>query len=234
MNLFRSLMILFLVIITLSVKADESLHDSFSILNNDKVNIYDALISILKKRDPDHANDMQLVINDFNKTHVYCKQPNIILSPDSPMWGYINAYVICDHNRQLIQFNLHVYGKYLIASKYIAPGKKISLDDIRIVEGELDTLSSNICLNTKQVLNQVAIRNIQPNEPILHSMLHKPWLIRMYQRVSILATGNGFIVRSEGKALNNAFSNDTINVSMDNGTIVTGRVNPNGEILVSY
>ncbi|CAL4322679.1 Flagella basal body P-ring formation protein FlgA [Buchnera aphidicola (Eriosoma grossulariae)] len=195
--------------------------------------IHQKLLSLLKKRDPVHSDNFKIIIKNIQDIKITCDHPKIILSPHSPMWGRINAIITCNKHRQSIQFDLQMYGKYFIAKQYLIFGKNISLDDLTIVTGRLDTLSSNICLNINEIINNVTSRNIQKNEPIVFSMFHKPWLVKIYQRVAILIKGCGFTIMSEGKALSNAFYNDKINIALDNGKIIAGVVNANGKIIIS-
>jgi flagella basal body P-ring formation protein FlgA len=49
----------------------------------------------------------------------------------------------------------------------------------------------------------------------------------------VVASGNGFNASSEGRALNNASAAQMVRVRMGNGQVVSGRVDADGNILIS-
>ncbi|CAL4322800.1 Flagella basal body P-ring formation protein FlgA [Buchnera aphidicola (Eriosoma lanigerum)] len=226
-NIFN-IIIFFLTCFISSVNSAELLDKNMG----SNFNISNALMKLLQKRDPIHSHNMKINIKNLNNIKIICNKPDIVLMSNAPKWGKMHAVIICKNFSQLIQFNLFVYGKYLVSAKHINFGATISFNDIKVIEGQLDQISENVCLNTKQVINNIAMRHIQPNEPILIEMIHKPWLVKLHQRISVIIKGNGFIVMSEGKALSNALMNDTIDVVMDNGKIITGIVGAHGEVVI--
>ncbi|GAB7259890.1 hypothetical protein DaDZ19_15570 [Dickeya ananatis] len=58
-------------------------------------------------------------------------------------------------------------------------------------------------------------------------------MIRAGQNVQILAQGDGFSVRSEGKAMNNAASGQQARARTASGQVVSGIASGDGIILIS-
>ncbi len=57
-------------------------------------------------------------------------------------------------------------------------------------------------------------------------------IYRLGQSVQVSARGEGFAIQNTGKALNNAAVNDALQVRMDSGQIVNGRLMADGSVQV--
>ena len=64
-------------------------------------------------------------------------------------------------------------------------------------------------------------------------MMRQPWRVKAGQSVMVIASGQGFNASGEGKALNNAILAQSVRVRMGNGQVVSGKVDADGNILIS-
>ena len=79
----------------------------------------------------------------------------------------------------------------------------------------------------------MSLRDLAPGQAIQLNMLRQAWRIKAGQRVQVVANGEGFSVNAEGKALNNAAIAQNARVRMLSGQIVSGIVDPDGNILIN-
>jgi flagella basal body P-ring formation protein FlgA len=64
-------------------------------------------------------------------------------------------------------------------------------------------------------------------------MLRQSWRVKAGQRVMVVASGDGFSVNGEGQALKNAAVAQNARVRMASGQVVSGTVDPDGNILIN-
>ena len=90
-----------------------------------------------------------------------------------------------------------------------------------------------LIFNPDRIIGQTLTRAVTAGQPVRSNQLRQQWRLRAGQQVEIVATGEGFSVRSQGKALSNAAVNDTLKVQTRSGQTVSGRVNAEGQIELS-
>ena len=162
-----------------------------------------------------------------------CTQPVFSLPGNSRMWGLLSVAASCDNNRRYLQVEVQVSGSYVVATRQIARGSTISAADLRMENGRLDLLPARTLFDSHQVMNAIALRDIIPDQPVTEMMMRQPWLVKSGQPVTVVTSGPGFSVRSEGRAMNNAAVAQTARVRMGSGQIVSGKVSAEGNILIS-
>jgi flagella basal body P-ring formation protein FlgA len=191
------------------------------------------LTQFFKARDPQHAAGMTVVIRTPQAQWPTCDVPELQLPGNSRQWGNISIAANCDQNRRFLQVQVQVTGQYLVASRQVARGSNLSADDVRLETGRLDELPARALMDNSGVLDAVALRDIPPGQAVTASMVRQPWRVKAGQNVMVVASGNGFNASSEGRALNNASAAQMVRVRMGNGQVVSGRVDADGNILIS-
>nr|MBA2816699.1 Flagella basal body P-ring formation protein FlgAprecursor [Candidatus Pantoea persica] len=130
----------------------------------------------------------------------------------------------CGDTRRFLQ--VQVTGHYLVAKRLLARGATVSADDFRLQSGRLDTLPARARYHVELVADAVVLCDIPPGQPVTLSMVRQPWRVKAGQNVMVIASG-------EGKALNNATHAQSVRVRMGNGQVVSGKVDADGNILIS-
>lgn len=162
-----------------------------------------------------------------------CDTPQLVLSPTGRRWGNISVSVRCGETRRFLQVQVQAFGPYLVATRGIEAGSKLTAADLRLKNGRLDTLPPRTLTQIRQALGAISLRNISPGQPLNLAMLRRDWVIKAGQTVHVIALGNGFNVRSAGKAMNNAASEDGVRVRLLSGQIISGIANHDGTIRVA-
>ena len=115
----------------------------------------------------------------------------------------------------------------------VARGGTLGPANITLKRGRLDQLPPRTVLDINQIQDAVSLRDLVPGQPIQLSMLRQAWRIKAGQRVLVVASGDGFSVNAEGQALNNAAVAQNARVRMLSGQVVSGTVDPDGNILIN-
>lgn len=184
-------------------------------------------------RDPQHAAGMKIVVRTPAAQWPACETPQFSLPGNSRLWGYMSVAASCGENRRYLQVQVQVTGDYLVATHPLTRGSSVTAQDFRLQHGRLDTLPTRALFNSDAVADAVVMRDILPGQPVTLSMLRQPWRVKAGQNVIVIASGNGFNASGEGRALNNATTAQSVRVRMGNGQVVSGRVDGDGNILIS-
>ncbi len=191
------------------------------------------LTQFFKARDPQHAAGMTVVIRTPQQQWPNCDNPELQLPGNSRQWGNISIAANCEQNRRFLQVQVQVNGEYLVANRQLMRGSTLSADDFRLASGRLDELPARALVDSSGVIDAIALRDIPPGQPVTASMVRQPWRVKAGQNVMVVASGNGFNASSEGRALNNASTAQMVRVRMGNGQVVSGRVDADGNILIT-
>ncbi|QKJ86755.1 Flagellar basal-body P-ring formation protein FlgA [Paramixta manurensis] len=191
------------------------------------------LSQFFKTRDPQHAVGMNVVVRTPASQWPACEMPQFSLPGNSRLWGNMSVAANCGQNRRYLQVEVQVTGEYVVAVRQISRGTALTATDMQLRRGRLDTLPAQVMLDPQQALDAVSVRDIQPDQPIILSMLRRPWRVKAGQNVMVVAQGDGFNASGEGRALNNATAMQAVRVRMGNGQIVSGKVDADGNILIT-
>lgn len=179
---------------------------------------------------PDKESQVKVVIKTPQNQWPQCDMPEITLPANARPWGNISLSVRCDGVRRFIQTQVQVSGHYAVAARQLAAGEKMTLQDIKMKQGRLDTLPPGALLEPNFAQGAVSLRQINAGQPLTRNMLRRLWIIKAGQDVQVLALGEGFNVNSNGKAMNNAAIQDNVRVRMASGQIVNGTVADDGTV----
>ncbi len=179
---------------------------------------------------PDKESQVKVVIKTPQNQWPQCDMPEITLPANARPWGNISLSVRCDGVRRFIQTQVQVSGHYAVAARQLAAGEKMTLQDIKMKQGRLDTLPPGALLEPNFAQGAVSLRQINAGQPLTRNMLCRLWIIKAGQDVQVLALGEGFNVNSNGKAMNNAAIQDNVRVRMASGQIVNGTVADDGTV----
>ncbi|HJU49530.1 MAG TPA: flagellar basal body P-ring formation chaperone FlgA, partial [Pseudogulbenkiania sp.] len=122
----------------------------------------------------------------------------------------------------------------VVATRPLKAGELLTPDDVRLAEMTSPALSRNVLNRLDQAVGQ-SMRSSVPAGAWLRSfMLQQPDVVRTNQRVKVLAQGDGFVANAEGTARGNAAIGEPVRVKMGSGREVSGMVQADGSVLVSY
>ena len=122
-----------------------------------------------------------------------------------------------------VQASVSVPGQYYVASRTIAAGQALTPADLAPRDGDLVALPGAIT-DPDTVAGMTAAYRITAGQPIKGAALRNAQSVVRGSNVRINAVGKGFMVSSEGQALDNAAPGATVQVRMPSGQVVSGVV----------
>ncbi|MFD4839087.1 flagellar basal body P-ring formation chaperone FlgA [Achromobacter sp. NPDC058515] len=123
-----------------------------------------------------------------------------------------------------VQATVSVPGYYYVASRMIAAGQALSPDDLAPREGDLVALPPGAITDPQTVVGMTAAYRINAGQPVKNTALRNAQSVVRGSNVRINARGNGFVVSSEGQALDNAAPGAMVQVRTAGGQVVSGVV----------
>ncbi|HKM96702.1 MAG TPA: flagellar basal body P-ring formation chaperone FlgA [Buttiauxella sp.] len=199
-----------------------------------KASILDAPLSLFfQQRLVGISDDVSVKVKTPDAQLPPCPLPDFSMPGNSRLWGTVSVMAKCGNDKRYIQAEVQATGNYVVATQALPRGSVIDQSLLQLKRGRLDQLPPRTILDINQANSATTLRDIAPNQPILLSMVRQSWRIKAGQQVQVVAAGDGFSVNSEGRALNNAAVAQTARVRMNSGQIVSGVVDPDGNILIN-
>ncbi|EOY5737639.1 flagellar basal body P-ring formation chaperone FlgA [Enterobacter ludwigii] len=162
-----------------------------------------------------------------------CDNPELsLVGRDSRLTGKRTVLAQCGARRHFLPIRISAQGTWWVASQSLPGGAIVQRSDIEPVTGSLDGQPGGLIFNADEIIGQRLTRAINVGKPLLENQLRQQWRLRTGQTVDLVTTGEGFRIRSQGKALNNAAVNDTLNVKTPGGRTVSGKVGPDGQVMI--
>jgi len=162
-----------------------------------------------------------------------CEQPALSVMGNNKLWGNQTVQAQCGTEKRYIQVFVEATGNYVVAAQPVARGSVLQPGSVSLKRGRLDQLPPRTMLDINQAQDAVSMRDLVPGQAIQLSMLRQSWRVKAGQKVQVIASGDGFSVNGEGQALNNAAVAQNARVRMPSGQVVSGQVDPDGNILIN-
>lgn len=115
-----------------------------------------------------------------------------------------------------IRLNLNL----LTSAHQLSPGHTLQERDL--ASQSTETSQPGGFTDPKQVLGKVLRYGIAAGQVLREDMLRQPYSVTQGQIVQLAVQGNGFSIRNEGVALNNASVGQTVQVRVGPGRVVSG------------
>lgn len=123
----------------------------------------------------------------------------------------------------------------VITARQIGTGQTITADDLqlkRLSAGE--TPAPAALTKLEQAIGKVPVTTLGQGLTLRNNMLRNPYIIHQNQQVTLVASGEGFSVSNEGKALGNAMEGQPVQVRSKSGQIIHGTAKAPGIVEVPH
>jgi flagella basal body P-ring formation protein FlgA len=154
-----------------------------------------------------------------------CAALEAYLPPGSRAWGRTTVGVRCGAPSSwniYLAANVAVQAEYIAAAAPLAQGQTIGPDDIATVQGELSTLPAGIITDPSQAVGRTLSISLPAGSPLRQDALRNQLAVQQGQQVRVVASGPGFKISTEARALNNAGEGQVTQVRTANGQMVSG------------
>ena len=150
----------------------------------------------------------------------------VLSAPNVRLWGRSLVQVRCLKAAWLynIPLMIRVYGDYVVSTRYLQPGNRLSSSDMRIINGDLTSVPDDVIRNPKEADDRVLTRPIQMGMPIGLNDLRETAVIKAGDPVTILLKGRDFQVTGSGTAQTQGMINDMVRVRLNDGQVLQGKV----------
>ncbi len=166
-----------------------------------------------------------------------CNAFEPFLPTGSKLWGKATVGVRClgpSSWTVYVPVKVTVSGNYLISARTMPAGYVLGPADIVVRSGDLSTLPANVITDQAQAIGKTVKNGFAAGQPLRSDQLIAPWVVLQGQSVRTVSNGPGFSVSSEGKALNNAFAGQVVQVRTASGQTVSGIAQAGGVVEVSH
>lgn len=123
-----------------------------------------------------------------------------------------------------VQAELNIQGYYYVANQTLQIGETVQLDNLSAREGDLLRLGANTLIDPSHIIGYITTQRITAGSVIKSNALRDPMSILRGQTVKTIAKGTGFVVTSEGQAMQNASPGNQVQVRVSSGQVITGTV----------
>jgi flagella basal body P-ring formation protein FlgA len=131
-----------------------------------------------------------------------------------------------------VQATVSMPGQYYVAARPINAGETLQMADLAPRDGDLINLPPGAITDPQSVIGMTASYRIGMGQPIRATNLRSAGSVQRGQMVRITARGAGFVVSSEGQVMQNAAPGSTVEVKTASGQIVSGILQPQGNVEV--
>jgi flagella basal body P-ring formation protein FlgA len=150
----------------------------------------------------------------------------VLSAPNVRLWGRSLVQVRCLKAAWLynIPLMIRVYGDYVVSTRYLQSGNRLSSSDMRIINGDLTSVPDDVIRTPKEADDRILTRPIQMGMPIGLNDLRETAVIKVGDPVTILLKGRDFQVTGSGTAQTQGMINDMVRVRLNDGQVLQGKV----------
>ena len=162
-----------------------------------------------------------------------CAQMEAFLPAGASMLGNTSIGVRCNEKNGwslYIAANISTSMNMLLSSKPLQQGQIINAGDYSIQSGEIN--QPGIVTEEKQIVGMVIKYSIGAGQLLKQDMFRPPYVITQGEAVQLISEGQGFRLRTEGKAMNNAAAGQAAQVKVPSGQVISGIAKSNGVVEV--
>lgn len=163
-----------------------------------------------------------------------CSKPEVFLPNGAQLVGRVSIGVRCNKPERwqiFIPATIQLKLNLVISARPLTRNIPLSSDDLNIQTTEVTRATG--FTDPEQIIGKVLKYNITQGQIIREDMLRAAYSITQGQITPIIIEGDGFSIRSEGTALNNASAGQRAQLRTSNGKVVSGIATEDGTLKVN-
>jgi flagella basal body P-ring formation protein FlgA len=129
-----------------------------------------------------------------------------------------------------VQAHVAVEGSYFVAARAIDAGRPLVAGDYSERTGDLSRLPRSVITSAAELAGVVASNRIAPGAPLRKELVRGVTVIQQGQAVKVVAQGQGFVVSTDAKALSGATVGAVVQAKTQDGRLVSGIADMQGQI----
>lgn len=163
-----------------------------------------------------------------------CAQLEAFLPTGSQLIGKTAIGVRCNATNGwsiFVPVQIRVSLNLLVSARQLPMGHILQAQDI--ASQTTETSRSTGFTDPAQVIGKVLRYGITAGQALREDMLRLPYSVTQGQTVQVATQGNGFSIRNEGVALNNASDGQSVQVRVGAGRVISGIARNGGLVVVA-
>lgn len=172
-------------------------------------------------------NRLQITIFEYVSKLTGCVSPEPFLPYKVSTSGRATVGVKCQGREQkplYLTVNVKVFGRYWVPNADIARGQVIEKAMLSEKDGDLSKLPRNIIQDPEKIIGKQLNRALKAGKPVQESSLQAVYLVKRNAIVDVQAAGTGFMIKRDGKALDDGALGDPVRVKLQGGNTVKATV----------
>ena len=170
--------------------------------------------------------DQRITLSDCNRLEAF-------LPVGSQFIGNTSVGVRCMKKNNwsiFVPVHIRISLNLLVSARQLPLGHTLQNEDIASQTVEASRIEG--LTDPRQVLGKVLRYGIAAGQVLREDMLRPPYSVTQGQVVQLAVQGDGFSIRSEGVALNNASEGQAVRVRVGSGRVIGGIARANGMVEV--
>jgi len=162
-----------------------------------------------------------------------CEAPEAFLAPGTDLRGRVSIGLRCAAPAtwtRFVQAYIAVQGRYYVAAEAIEAGQPLGAGNVIEKTGDLAALPRSVVTEPAALHGVVAANRIAAGAPVRKELLRGTVVIQQGQTVKVVATGAGFSVSTEARAMTRAEIGATVQAKTRDGRLVSGIADEEGQI----
>lgn len=195
--------------------------------------IKDAVVAFVQQQTADLPGKVSYEVREIDHriSLSECSKLKVFLPSGGKLIGRTAVRVRCNEARGWsisVPVQISVSANLLISSRALPMGYTLREEDLATQTTE--TTQSGGITDAKQVIGKVLRHGITAGQALREDMLRPPYSIVQGQTVQLIVRGNGFSIRNEGVALNNASEGQAVQVRTSSSRTLGGTAGTGGVV----
>lgn len=156
-----------------------------------------------------------------------CGQIQPYLPAGQRMWGRSRIGLRCVDGTArwnvTLPVHVQVFAPALVAAQSLPAGTELTREQLKTADIDLAAAPGSVFVDVASLAGRVLQRPVAVGEALRQTDLRQRSWFAAGERVRVLAAGSGFVIASEGQALEAGLEGRDVRVRFENGRTVTGR-----------
>lgn len=165
-----------------------------------------------------------------------CAAPEAWMPQGSKALGKTSVGIRCTQPAWsiLLPATVSVTTTYVATAAPLAQGQKLAAAELVLREGDLASLPAGVLTEVSQARGRTLLMPVAAGMPLSRPMLKTQPVVQQGQAVRLVASGSGFSVSGEGRALTSGAEGDLVQARTAGGQVVAGIAQADGVLAVRY
>ena len=170
-----------------------------------------------------------------------CVQLEAFTAQGTRLWGKTHIGVRCSVTGSdakpwslYVQTDVQVLGEYAVIAVPVGQGSTLSSAEVVMQHGDLSKLPNGVLTDISMVTGKQASMNLPLGTVLRPELLKSVAVIVQGQTVQLSSSGPGFVVTTDGTAMQAAHAGQVVDVKVSSGQVIKGIAQTSGKVEVSF